>query len=82
MSLDRLSDSTPLDKPTILHLPAAYRTAIARNLLGLLEGRLVYYEPIVTFTNHICRIVVPTSLCPIIFNLVHATPVARRMGEY
>ena len=80
--LDRLPDSASLDKPTILHLPVPYLTAIARNLLGLLEGRIVYYEPIVPFTNHICRIVVPTFLCPIIFNLVHATPVAGRMGEY
>ena len=29
--------STPLDKPTMLHLLAAYRTAIARNLLEILK---------------------------------------------
>ena len=80
--LDRLSVSTPLDKPTILHLPAAYRTAITCNLLGILEGRLVYYEPIATFTNHICRIVVPISLRCIIFDLMHATPIASHMEEY
>ena len=82
MLLDRLSISNPLDKPTILHLPAAYRTAIARNLLGILEGRLVYYEQVATVTNHICRIVVPISLCCIIFNLIHATHIAGHMGEY
>ena len=80
--IDCLSISTPLDKKKNFHLPAAYRTAIARNLLGLLEGRLVYYEPIATATNHICRVVVPTSLRRIIFNLIHATSIAGHMGEY
>ena len=80
--IDCLYISTPLDKEKNLHLPAAYRTDIARNLLGLLEGRLVYYEPIATTTNHICRIVVPTSLRRIIFNRMHATTIAGHMGEY
>ena len=80
--LDRLSISTPLDKPTILHLPTAYRTAIVRDFLGILEGRLVYYEKVATVTNHICRIVVPISLRRIIFNMMHATPIIRHMGEY
>ena len=80
--LDRLSISSPLDKPTILHLPAAYRTAIARNLLGILEGRLVYYEQVATVTNHICCIVVPISPRHIIFNLIHATPIVGHAGEY
>ena len=80
--LERLSGNDPLDKPTLLHLPAAYRTAIARNLLEILEGSLVYYKPIATVTNYICRIVVPISLRRIIFDLMHATPVAGHMGEY
>ena len=80
--LDRLSISTPLDKSTILHLPVAYRTAIARNLLGILEGRLVYYEKVATVTNYIYRIVVPISLRRIIFNMMHSTPITGRMGEY
>ena len=80
--LDRLSISSPLDKPTILHLPEAYRTTIARNLLGILEGRLVYYEKVSTVTNHIYRIVVPISFHHIIFNLMHTTPIAGYMGEY
>ena len=82
MLLDRLSVSSPLDKPTIFHLPAPYRTAIARNLLGFIEGRLVYYEPIVNITNHIYRIVVPTSFRRIVFNLMHDTPVVGYMEEY
>ena len=80
--IDRLLASDPLDRQTILHLPSSYCTAIARNLLGLLEGRLVYYKPITTVTNNICRIVVPTFLRRLIFNLIYATPVAGRMGEY
>ena len=61
MLIDHLSINSPLDQPTILQLPVAYRSAIARNLLGLLEGRLAYYDPVPTVSNHICRIVVPLS---------------------
>ena len=42
MLIDRLSINSPLYEQTILHFPASYRSAIVRNLLGLLEGRLVY----------------------------------------
>ena len=69
MFIDRLSINVPLHEPTILKLLLAYRSAIVRNLLGLLEGRLVYYEPIPIVTKHICRIIVPASFCHIIFNL-------------
>ena len=51
MLLDRLSVSTPLDKPTILHLSTDYRTVITRNFLGILEGRLVHYEKVATVTT-------------------------------
>ena len=51
MVIDFLSINDPLDEPTIINLPAAYCTAISRNLLGLLEGRLVYYEPIPAITK-------------------------------
>ena len=80
MLIDRLSVNAPLDKPTIIKLPAPYRTDIVRNPLELLEGRFMYYELISTVTKHICRIVVPTSLCYTIFNLIHAIHVARQMG--
>ena len=71
MLIDRLSINSPLDQPTILQLPAAYRISIARNLLGLFEGRLVYYDPVPTVSNHICRIVVPLShnLYPNAYNI-------------
>ena len=81
MLLDRLSISVPLDKPTILHhLPTTYCTSIARNPLGILEYRLVYYEPIATVTNHICRIFFLNFLRRIIFNLMHITPVSGQIG--
>ena len=78
--LDRLSINTPLDRPTIFHLPAAYRTAIARNLLVIIEGCLAYYEQITTVTNYTYRIVVLIPLCRVIFNMMHATPIAGHMG--
>ena len=79
---DHFTLNDPLDQSTILNLPVAYRTALYRNQLGLLEGRLVYYEQL-SFTNkHICRIVVPLSLRHNIFNIMHATPDAGHMGEY
>ena len=60
--LDHLSINAPLDQSTICTLPAAYRTVIARNQIGLLSDRLVYYERITFANKHICRIVVPLSL--------------------
>ena len=66
MLIERLSIKSPLDERTILKLPVACRTPITRGLLGLVEDRLVYYELIPTVTKHICRIIVPTSLCPTI----------------
>ena len=82
MLINRLSVSIPLNKPSILHLPAANRTAITRNLLDILEDRLVYYEKVATVTNNIYRIVLPISLRRIIFNLMYATPITGHMGEY
>ena len=59
--MNHLSINAPLDKSVILKLPAACRTTISRNLLGLFEGRLVYYEPIPTVTKHICRKYITSS---------------------
>ena len=80
--LDHLSINASLDQSTIRTLPAVYRTAIARNQIGLLSGQLVYYEQITFANKHICRIVVPLSLRRKIFVLIHASPVAGHMGEY
>ena len=55
----------------------AYRTAIFQNQIGLLYGRLVYYEQNSFASKDICRIVVSLSLCHAFFNLMYASPVAR-----
>ena len=62
MLIYRFSIKAPLDESTILKLPVTYRTAIDRNLLGLVKGGHMYYEPFTTITKHICRTIVPTSL--------------------
>ena len=66
----------------MFNLLETYHIAIARNILGTFEGQLVYYEPITTITNHICRIVIPTSLRRSIFNMIQAIRVDGHMGEY
>ena len=80
--LDHLSINAPLDQSTIRTLPAACRTTIARNQIGLLSGRLVYYEHISFAHRHIHRIVVPLSLRPKFFLLMHVSLVAEHIGEY
>ena len=80
--MDRLFINVSIDEPTILKLSLAYRTVIARNISGLLKGRLVRYEPIPTAAKIVIFIVVLISLRPITFNLIHITPVTRHMREY
>lgn len=80
--LDRFTISDPIDEPTMLQLPASYCATIALNLLGLLEGRLIYYARIPTFTKYICRFGVSVSLRRTTFNLMYSSPIAEHMGEY
>ena len=82
MLIERLSINDPPDEPTILKLLEVYCITITRNLLGLLECRLMYYEAITTVTKYVCRIIVPTSLRHTISNMMHEKPVARHMGGY
>ena len=42
--IDHFSVNTSFDQSTILTLQLAYRAALSRNQLGILEDRLVYYE--------------------------------------
>ena len=79
---DHFTLNAPLNQSTILNLPEAYRTALSCNQLGLLEGRLVYYEQLSFANKHIYRIVVPLLLRHKIFNIIHATLFAGLMGEY
>ena len=60
--LDHLSVNAPFGQTTIVNLSAAYHTAIARNQIAFLGGRLVYYEAISFANKHICCIIVPPSL--------------------
>ena len=90
-SCDRLYQTDPATKNLVDHLPVhtklndsinlkfqvAYHTTITRNLLGLHEGRLVYYEVISTSTKHICLIFVPLLL-----TIIYTTLVICHMGEY
>ena len=64
----------PFEKTTLSSLPAQFRSAIANNNLGLVEGRLVFYETVITTANKICR--------HTIFSILHASPTDGRMGEY
>ena len=59
--IDYFTINAPLDQSTILNLLEAYRTALSRNQLGHLEGRLVYYEQLYFANKHIYRTVVPLS---------------------
>ena len=80
--IDHFTLNAPLDQSTILNFPEVYRTARSRNQLGLLEGRLVYYEQLSFAIKHISRIVVPLLLRHKIFNRMYATPIAGHMCDY
>ena len=64
----------PFEKVTLSFLPAQFRSAIANNDLGIDEGRLVFYETVITTANKICRIVVPVSLRYIIVSFYTLYP--------
>ena len=70
----------PFEKATLSSLPVQFCSAIANNYLGIVEGRLEFYETVITTTNKICRIVVAVSLRHTIFSLLHASPSAGHMG--
>ena len=62
--------------------PVQYRSTIANNSLGIVEGPLVFFEKISITANQICRIVVPIYLRRIFFSLLHASSTAGHMGKY
>ena len=80
--IDHCTLNAPLDQSTILNFQAAYRIARSRSQLGLLEGRLVYYEQLSFAIKHISRIVVPLLLRHKIFNRMHATPIDGYIYDY
>ena len=71
--------NAPLDQAIILKLWTRYHTAITRNQIWFLGGRLVYYEHISFANKYICRIVVPSSLRHKIFSPIHAIAVSGHM---
>ena len=77
-----LSHNAPLNKLIIAKLVVTYRKAIVKNLLCILNGRLIYIEPVTIFINHICHIIIPLSLRRVDFNLIHASPITGHMGKY
>ena len=57
-------------KNALSSIPAQYRRAVATNSLGMVEGRLIFFEKVLI------------SLRRVIFSLLHVSPAAGHMGEY
>ena len=72
----------PFEKSTLSSLPVQFRSAIDNHNLGIVEGRLVFYETVIITVNKICRIVVPVSLRHTKNSLLHASPTTGHRGEY
>ena len=72
----------PFAKNYLSSFLAQYRHAVTNNSLGIVEGRLVFFEKFSATDNRICRIVVPISLRRIIFSLLHASPTTGYVEEY
>ena len=72
----------PFTKNALSSFLAQYRRAVTIDSLGMVEGRLIFFEKVATSANQICRIVVPIFLRHIILCLLHASPAAGHMGEY
>ena len=70
------------EKDMISSFPSQYRSVVAHNIVGIVEGRLICYEQAPTTIEQIFNIVVPISLRHTIFYLLHASPVVGRMDEY
>ena len=70
------------DKPTIFKIPVVHRTTIDRNLIGLLKGRLDYYESIRITKKYFCPIIIPLLLRYIIFDLIYIKSITGYIYEY
>ena len=58
----------PFEIYILSSFPTQYRSVIANNALGIVECRLVFYEPVSTTFNQIYRILIPLSLRNTIFS--------------
>ena len=70
--MKNLHHNAPMNRLCITKLAITYRKVLAHNLYCIISYRLIYLEPIIVSTNHICRIIVPLSLRRIILNSMHA----------
>ena len=72
----------PFEKGTLSSLLSQFRSTLANNNLGIVEGRLVFYEAVRTTTNKTCHIADPVSLRRTIFSLLHTSPTPVVWGMY
>ena len=70
------------DKIILSSLPTQFLIVISNNALGIVENRLVFYEPVLININKVFRIIIPLTLRHTIFYLLRTSSVADHMGEY
>ena len=80
--MDHLSYNALLNKLILSKLVVIYREVIEQNFLCILNSNLIYLEPVTVSSNHIFRIVIPFALRCVVFNLMHASPIAGHMVQY
>ena len=69
-------------KFSLSSLPVQYHSTVTNNALGIVENRLVFYEPVAIAINKHYRIIVPISLIHTLFSLFHASPATSHVREY
>ena len=80
--MESLFNNTPLNQLIISKVVVTYRKVHVQNLICLLNGRLIYLDPVTISTNHLCRISVPFFIHGVVFNLLYASVISGHMGEY
>ena len=80
--MDHLRHNIPIHKICIDELAITYCNAIFNIFIFILNDRVVYLEPVTVSTNHICRIIIPSSYRRIMFIAMHTSPATSHVGEY
>ena len=80
--MESLFNNTPSNQLTISKVVVTYRKVNAQDLICLLNGRLIYLDPVTISTNHVCLIAVPFSIHYVVLNLLYASLISGHMGEY
>ena len=78
--MNNLRHNDQIHKLCIEKLAATCRNAIADHLLCTINDRLVHIEPVMVFINHICPIIIPSSLWHIILIAMYASQATDYMG--